>query len=109
MHTRSPCLHSNSEVRHRAFFFKFQKLIRLNSASNYNPLNWLRQKLSADRRERESKEELLAAKQEAREEGQLSLFEQSKSVIPASEDALAKASTKSSKAKKSRKPQPISV
>ncbi|KAJ3815448.1 mitochondrial 50S ribosomal protein L22 [Lentinula aff. lateritia] len=61
-----------------------------NSASTYNPLGWLRQKLTADRREKESKEDILAAKAEAREEGQLSLFEQTKSVVHRTEAAAAK-------------------
>ncbi|KAJ3801627.1 mitochondrial 50S ribosomal protein L22 [Lentinula aff. detonsa] len=70
-----------------------------NSASTYNPLNWLRQKLTADRREKESKKEILAAKEEAREEGQLSLFEQTKAIVPTTEDSAAKLSVPSPKHK----------
>lgn len=82
-----------------------------NSASTYNPLSWLRQKLTADRREKESKEDILAAKAEAREEGQLSLFEQTKSVHHRPEAAAAKkpASVASAKVEKPKKSPPTSV
>ncbi|KAJ3736384.1 mitochondrial 50S ribosomal protein L22 [Lentinula guzmanii] len=76
-------------------------LVQTRNASTYNPLNWLRQKLTADRREKESKKEILAAKEEAREEGQLSLFEQTKSIVPATEDSAAQLSVPSPKVKKS--------
>ncbi|KAF5393615.1 hypothetical protein D9757_000028 [Collybiopsis confluens] len=82
--------------------------IQTRNASSYNPMNWLRQKLSAERREKESKEELSAAKQEAKEEGQLSLFEQSKSVVQASEHTPAKNLTTSAAVKRSKKPQAVS-
>ncbi|KAJ3976216.1 mitochondrial 50S ribosomal protein L22 [Lentinula raphanica] len=74
--------------------------VQTRNASTYNPLNWLRQKLSADRRIKETKEEIQAAREEAREEGQLSLFEQTKSVAPKTEDSVSKSVVVSAKAKK---------
>ncbi|KAF9075831.1 ribosomal protein L22/L17 [Rhodocollybia butyracea] len=66
-----------------------QVRVQTRNASNYNPLNWLREKFAAERRKKETKQELLAAKEEAREEGQLSLFEQSKTVAPVSMSPVA--------------------
>ncbi|KAJ4478060.1 ribosomal protein L22 [Lentinula aciculospora] len=84
--------------------------VQTRNASTYNPLNWLSQKLTAARREKESKEEILAAKEEAREEGQLSLFEQTKSVVPSIKNTTTPSSIAplaAKKSKTSRKPPPV--
>ncbi|KAF5370093.1 hypothetical protein D9758_001063 [Tetrapyrgos nigripes] len=67
--------------------------------ASLNPFGWMREKFATGAREQESKEELAAAKREAKAEGQLSVFDTvSQQPVEEKRPAISETSAKASKA-----------
>jgi len=82
-------------------FIKF--VIELyDSASSLNPFSWVREKLSPGAREKESQEELVAAKREAKAQGQLSIFDTAPQKQAEDKAIAARDTIKSAKASKAK-------
>ncbi|KAK7470667.1 hypothetical protein VKT23_002089 [Stygiomarasmius scandens] len=78
------------------------RLSQVRYASSLNPFSWVREKLSPGAREKESQEELVAAKREAKAQGQLSIFDTAPQKQAEDKAIVAQDTVKSAKASKAK-------